>query len=248
MTSELNYSSVGEGFPVVFLHGFLEDLTMWRHLCALKGIQAICIDLPGHGESMEAVDFSMHSIADKIIHLLDSIEVNEYHIIGHSMGGYIGLEILSKDPRVQKLVLLNSNFWSDTEEKKHNRKRVASVVRRNKHLFLYEAIPNLFFRPEQYDSEIKQLIASAKKIKSSTIAEYSIAMSQRFSFNELVERRQNDILVIQGENDAVVELAVMRKASENLQQLQVVIVPGGHMSYIEAPQICGEWIANFLVR
>jgi pimeloyl-ACP methyl ester carboxylesterase len=72
-------------------------------------------------------------------------------------------------------------------------------------------------------------------------------MSQRLAFNELVQLRQKDILVIQGENDAIVELTAMRKASENLQQLQVVIVPGGHMSYIEAPQICGEWIANFLV-
>ena len=212
----------------------------------MPGVEAICIDLPGHGDSMEVLDFSMHSIARKIIELLSALGVNKYNIVGHSMGGYIGLEILNKDPRAQKLVLMNSNFWSDSEEKKHNRKRVASVVKRNKHLFLYEAIPNLFFQPEHYDGEIRELIDSAKKIKSSTIADYSIAMSKRSEFTELVGRRKSDILVIQGENDAIVEAIKMKKATENFPQLQLIILKGGHMSHREAPQKCGESILHFL--
>lgn len=248
MASTLSYSKEGEGFPVIFLHGFLENSTMWENLSRIDGIEAICIDLPGHGESNEVTDFSMRAVAQQIIALLNQLNLDRYHIVGHSMGGYIGLEILNSDSRAEKLVLLNSNFWTDDEEKKENRRRMASVVRKNKNLFLYEAIPNLFFQPQQFDEEVKQLIDSAKHISSSTIAEYSIAMSKRAKFNDLVQLRQSDILVLQGENDAIVESTKMKKATEHFQRLKVISLKGGHMSHIEDSQSCAKLINRFLTN
>ena len=246
MDSSLSYTREGEGFPVIFLHGFLENSTMWENLFRIDGIEAICIDLPGHGKSKEVTDFSMRAVAQQILVLLNHLNIDRYHIVGHSMGGYIGLEIMNSDSRAEKLVLMNSNFWSDDAEKQKNRMRVASVVGKNKNLFLYEAIPNLFFHPQQFDNEIKELIDWAKQIRSSTIAEYSIAMSKRTQFIDLVKLRQNDILILQGENDAVVESTKMKKATENFQWLEIISLKGGHMSHQEDPKNCAKALNQFL--
>jgi len=242
----LNYSIQGEGFPVVFIHGFLEDLTMWKYMAPITGFQSICIDLPGHGLSEVSVDFSISTMATQVTLLLDTLNIDEFHVVGHSMGGYVGLELLSSDGRTQKLVLMNSNFWSDDEEKKNNRRRVAQIVLKNKNVFLYEAIPNLFFRPEAFDSEIKEIIEGAKKMEASTIAGCSITMSHRSDFSALVGRHQEDIFIIQGAHDTIVDPIKMKKAAEGFRQLTVKIVNGGHMSHLEDLTTTKNLIKDFI--
>ena len=134
----LNYTIQGEGFPVVFIHGFLEDLTMWRHMAPITGFQSICIDLPGHGLSEASEDLAIPSMATQVALLLDALNIDKFHVVGHSMGGYVGLELLSSDDRTQKLVLMNSNFWSDDEEKKNNRRaRIPSSMELMSGLLLF---------------------------------------------------------------------------------------------------------------
>ena len=48
--NKLNYRVSGNGYPVVFLHGFLESVSMWDYI-NIQDVQSIFIDLPGHGKS-----------------------------------------------------------------------------------------------------------------------------------------------------------------------------------------------------
>ena len=149
----------GIGHPVLFLHGFLESSTMWDFLDLPDSIQKIVVDLPGHGNSLDVSEEStMNYMAELVFDLLVLLNVKQYTIVGHSMGGYVGLELMKRDSNCNKLVLLNSNFWNDSPEKIQNRERVSNVIRTNKSHFLYETIPNLFLNPEKYDYEVKALI------------------------------------------------------------------------------------------
>ncbi len=246
MSKLLNYRVVGEGHPVVFLHGFLESVSMWKYL-DLSGFKQVLIDLPGHGGSKHCKDeISMAEAAELVKEVLDSLDIKEYDLVGHSMGGYVGLELVQMDERCQKLVLLNSNFWADDRNKQRDRNRVARIVAANKMIFLYEAIPNLFLDPESYDKEIKVMIEEAESIDSVVVANASISMSKRKDLSDVVRKEHKRILVIQGDQDAVVSTAKMRQSKEDLGFHYLEIPSCGHMAHIEKPETVEEALRNFL--
>ena len=129
---------------VVFLHGYLLSSTQWSNLALHRAPwRSVLIDLPYHGTNKNQVleDTSMVEYADFIRKELKSAGIERYSLVGHSMGGYIGLCLLESDANLDQLILLHSNIWEDSPERKSNRDRVAQVVRRNKSLFLKEALP-----------------------------------------------------------------------------------------------------------
>src|SRR5690554_2904908 len=140
-TQTLNYRIVGEGYPVVFLHGFLESNKMWENLEEqLPNLQMICIELPGHGQS-DLLDekLSLNNITIAVKNTILKITSESFSIVGHSLGGYVALhlaEILK--PNIDKIILLHSHPWADSKSKKIDRGRAAKVVEYNKHLFLKE--------------------------------------------------------------------------------------------------------------
>ena len=247
LSKRLNYRVFGNGYPVVFLHGFLESMTMWEDLKFEGKWQQIFIDLPGHGgsESMQG-SVSMQSMAHAVNEVLDELEVESCHLVAHSMGGYVALELLKVTSRIEKLVLLNSNFWSDDMQKKLERERVAKVVMKNKSLFIYEVIPNLFIEPSDKNEHVVHLIHEAIKMKADDIAKISIGMSQRCDNTSLVNDKRKSILIIQGERDTVVPFSRMKKLVD-LYCLECVVIPNaGHMIHIESPERLTKEIDNFL--
>jgi pimeloyl-ACP methyl ester carboxylesterase len=226
---QLSIKTTGHGSPVVFIHGFLEDSTMWNGV-STDNICAIKVDLPGHGDSPEAN--SQYSIVELAMKIHEHLSEDEnYTIIGHSMGGYVGLELMRLGKNYTKLILLNSNFWADDEEKKFNRRRVAELVQTRKRHFIYEAIPNLFNLPEKFDKQIKCLIKDALLISKDSIAQASIAMANRRDNTDLVEA--NKVVVMQGEFDAIVPIQKMKKAQKALG-FRLIEFDSGHMSHIES--------------
>ena len=194
----------GNGRPVVFLHGFLESISMWKYLGDFEGIQSIVVDLPGHGESPLIPELTMQSIANLIIQLLDELKVVSYDIVGHSMGGYVALEVKKNHNSCDKIILLNSNFWQDTALKKEDRYRVAALVKERKEVFLNSAIPNLFLEPHRFQGDVDALIDEAKSISWESIAEASIAMSERTDNRILVKEHCQDVVIIQGLHDTTI--------------------------------------------
>lgn len=248
MLTNMNYRVVGEGHPVVFLHGFLESISMWEYLRFSGKYQMIFIDLPGHGASSfdKNRENSMSSIARDVIVLLEDLKIDFFHVVGHSMGGYIGLEIQRQTEKCDKLVLLNSNFWVDDLKKVEDRIRVARVVMRNKKMFLYEAIPNLFVNPEYCDKDVRLLLEDSIKISSFAIAQLSLAMSQRIDFRTFVEKEKHRILIIQGREDTIVSADKMTAEVAKAGLCWSTISTCGHMAHIEAPEKTVELIQNFL--
>ena len=181
--SHLYFNISGSGKPVVFLHGFLETSSMWNYLdFRNKGLQCIYVDIPGHGHSSlptQDLEISIDTLARVITDKLFKEGINDFDIVGHSMGGYIAMAIAKYVNFNPKVILLNSNFWDDTLEKKKNRDRVLSVIASNKDLFIQEAIPGLFVNPKKNIEAIKQLVEEAKKMSIEGISYASIAMRDR---------------------------------------------------------------------
>lgn len=232
----LDYRVEGDGKTLVFLHGFLESSTMWSflNLQALKA-RKVFIDLPGHGKSPLTDNSESPSIdfmAKEVLNVLNFFELDSYSLIGHSLGGYVGLHMKEIDARCKKVVLLNSNFWEDSEQKKKDRIRVAEIAFKAKKLFIQEAIPNLFGKPENHAEEIDVLIEEALKIAPESIAYSALAMRERKDYTREVSENQTEYFIIHGKLDKLVDTDFLKSQLKSVENL-FVIENAGHMAHIE---------------
>ncbi|HCL06523.1 MAG TPA: alpha/beta hydrolase [Chitinophagaceae bacterium] len=169
----LHYTIYGEGIPVVLLHGFGEDSSIWnRQVEVLQDhCRLIVPDLPGTGSShWNAVNGewsmlnkgqnphspftidhsgltpSIDSLADSIQHLLLQENIQSCYLLGHSMGGYISLAFAERFPSMLKgFGLIHSTAFADSDEKKKNRLRGIELMKQyGGYSFLKTTFPNLF--------------------------------------------------------------------------------------------------------
>lgn len=243
MAKLLHYQVIGEGPVIVYLHGFLESSTMWEplNLDNIPGTH-ILIDLPGHGNSplVDTVNEpSIRFMADEVEKVLVHLNIQDYRIVGHSMGGYVAIALLAHAAcKPSRVTLLNSNYWSDSEAKQADRVRVARIAYTGKQLFLNEAIPNLFTDPGAFKEQITALKREAETMTADAIAYAALAMRSRTDYTELVAHIPTSIQIIHGALDRLVsaeELQVRLTALNSATLPEVVIIPhAGHMAHWEA--------------
>ena len=233
------YKVSGEGPPLVFLHGFLEDMSIWDNIQSiLKNTNKIVlVDLPGHGktESTEKVE-TMHAMAEAVKTVCINENIYNPIVFGHSMGGYVALE-LDKIFKINP-VLIHSNFWADSTSKKTDRNRVVEVVKKNLPLFVNTAIPNLFYSKNRKlaKKDIFNLINKANGLNPSALISVIKGMRDRHDNSKVFENSK--ISIIQGVNDEVISKLQMVK------QLKLVknnfdyyeIDECGHMCFVEQPE------------
>ena len=115
---KLNYKIEGEGFPLVLIHGFSNDLNYWNNLdkSIYENFKVIRMDLRGHGKSdLANNEVSVELLSSDIMKLLEKIDINKFNLIGFSLGGSIAINIAEKYPeRVNKLVLLSTFAKADS--------------------------------------------------------------------------------------------------------------------------------------
>ena len=107
---QLHFNRKGQGEPVVLLHGLFgchENLNSIAR--ALSGdYDVIAIDLPNHGRSEHYDGFSYGKMADAVANLLQSLGLDSYHLIGHSMGGKVAMQLAIRSPeKVRKMVVVD---------------------------------------------------------------------------------------------------------------------------------------------
>src|ERR1041385_8252817 len=120
----LAFDDTGSGRPVILLHGYPFNRTLWGgQVAALKNsFRVITPDLRGFGESDAAEPATMARMAQDVAALMDALDIPRAIIGGLSMGGYVVLSFYKQFPnRVDALVLADTRPQADTEEGKQNR-------------------------------------------------------------------------------------------------------------------------------
>jgi pimeloyl-ACP methyl ester carboxylesterase len=242
----LHYSIEGEGETLVFLHGFLESNSMWDYLALEElNFQKIFIELPGHGQSALTDDSENPSLsfyANEVQEVLSFLKIEKFSIVGHSLGAYVALMLKEHNIDCQNVVLLNSNFWADNEQKKKDRLRVAEIAFKAKKVFINEAIPNLFGQVELFRNEIEALKEEAMKIEPESIAYAALAMRQRKDYSHMIAENPSDFFIIHGVLDRLVTTEFLMEQTklifkEQLANHLFIINEAGHMAHIEASEI-----------
>lgn len=139
---------------VVLIHGFISSHATWNTLVGelSKKYRVLVYDQPGHGLSpADGEDYSPRQMARRLKHLLDHLNIEKSHVVGHSMGGRTAMKFAALYPEmVTSLVIEDMNFLSDPQLKK----QLPEI--RAKYPKVREAIPNTF--PSQ-ETAVKALSA-----------------------------------------------------------------------------------------
>jgi pimeloyl-ACP methyl ester carboxylesterase len=222
-SSKIFYRTAGKGKPVILLHGFGEDGDIWTN--QIEFLQEHCFliipDLPGSGRSDMISDMSMEGMAE-VIKELFSNEISQVSppggdlegagsiLLGHSMGGYISLAFAEKYPELLSAFgLVHSSAFADNEEKKANRLKSISFIKKyGPYEFLRSSIPELFY-PGQDGSGpseplIEKLVEKSRAFSTEAIVAYYEAMIARPDRSEVLQEFQKPILYIIGEHDKAV--------------------------------------------
>lgn len=236
--AQIHFTSKGIGNPIVFLHGFLECSKIWIPFIPelSEKRQVVCIDLPGHGKSgvIEEIH-SMELMAETVHHVLQHLKIESATIVGHSMGGYVALALCESFPNFVKcLILMNSTPTEDTEERKINRERAISVVRKNKTVFISIAISNLLTpeNSEKFNKEISQLISEAQKFPTSGIIAAIKGMKIRTNRIGVLKSFNREKIMILGKNDPVMNYESTKNVGYYCD-CEVIENRNGHLSYLE---------------
>ena len=251
---QLHFYKSGAGFPVLLLHGFCESGSYWRPLSneLSKKFQIICPDLHGFGLSpLPSEAFSLEYIAELLVAWAKSSGISSCIIIGHSMGGYISLEILRKYPDfVKGIGLLNSSAFEDPPDKKENRNKLIELIKKNGVAsFLSTFVPSLFY-PENLSAHqgiIDELRKEGLSIAPETVMSYAAAMRDRVDSIDLLKKNHDRILLISGKYDQNVPLEKSKAMAKHLANENVHIIPdSAHMSLFEQPELCYDAITTFV--
>jgi len=109
---ELAWEEIGEGAPLLWLHGFMGCGADWPHVFgdAPAGCRLLAPDLPGHGASTgRPGHYSFRKAADDLVALLDSIHVDRLPVVALSGGGIVALHLASSHPeRVSRMIVVSA--------------------------------------------------------------------------------------------------------------------------------------------
>lgn len=238
---KIAYKREGFGEVVFLIHGFLENMNMWNEIALelSKTHEIIRIDLPGFGNSEVLADLpSMCLYAKCVNQLILDLNTENFTLIGHSMGGYVGLELLKICPeKINHLILFHSTAKADSKHKKNDRTRAIKTVKEKQNVYLKTAIPFLF--PEQFQAScygyIQKMIQEAQNIHVSGIIAALKGMQQRKDCNELLKSLPCRKTYVAGSYDPLLNVAALREEASNNEANFIEIENAGHMSHFECP-------------
>ena len=252
---ELAFVDRGSGAPVVLVHGFPLDHTMWdAQIDALsRHYRVIAPDLRGFGRSgvTDGV-VTMEQLADDLEALLKVLRIEEpIALCGLSMGGYVAFQFWRKyASRLRGLILCDTRALGDTPEMAAGRLEMADRVLREGAAPLVESMmPKLF--AEAVVRDRPEIVASLRQVMLDTdpkgIAAAGRGMAERPDATGMLGQIDCPTLVIVGGLDVISTPTEMADIAESIPNARLVeIADCGHMSTLEEPAAVNTAILDFL--
>ena len=251
----VEYEDVGQGEPVLLVHGFPFSLQMWRRQAdrLKKHYRVITPNLRGFGGTDRfAGPASIQQMAEDVQALLNGLDIREPVALGGlSMGGYVALAFALKFPqRLRGLILADTRAEADTTEGKANRdKMIAFAQTHSAREVVEQMLPRLVSdrtreRQPQVVEEIRSIAAAQSR--EGIIAGLQ-AMRDRPDSTPFLQHINVPAVILVGTDDVVTPLEAAQNLAKAIRNAKLVVLPdAGHMSNMEQPEAFNEAVEKFL--
>lgn len=234
---EIAYRELGEGRPVVLIHGFFSTATVnWLRFghaarIAVEGYRVIMPDLRGHGDSTTSHDpaaYPKDALADDGFALIDYLGLTDYDLGGYSLGGRTTMRMLARGAKPGKAIVGGMGLDG-----------IVHTAGRGGHF--RTILTNL----GTFERGSPEWMAEAflKTTKGDPIALLNVLDTFADTPIETVEALQMPVLVVSGQDDD--DNGSAEALADVLPHGELAIVPGNHMSAV-TNRALGEAIARFL--
>ena len=237
----IHYETAGDGFPLILLHGIGSNSRSWRRqFRALSAdFKVVAWDAPGYGLSSNPMGKpSMTFYANRLRELLDQLDFDRIHLLGHSMGGVIAQEFYGAYPeRIRKLILADTRNRGLPELLEQRLKMIRSMTPAQ---LAAERAPQLLSR-----SARKDLVAETISIMSEVRPagyEFAAAALAEYDTHDILWMLRVPALLIWGAEDEITPVW-----SEIPRGARLEIIPNaGHLCYAEQPETFNTIVREFL--
>ncbi|MBA3518814.1 MAG: acetoin dehydrogenase dihydrolipoyllysine-residue acetyltransferase subunit [Rhizobiales bacterium] len=225
------------GTPILMIHGFGADMTTWMFnqgaLAEERPVYAI--DLPGHGGSTKTVgDASAAGLATTVLGYMEAAGIARAHLVGHSLGGAIAVEIARRAPdRVAALTLISpAGLGTEISEK-----FIEGFIGESRARKLRPVLEMLVANPQMVTADMVEEVLKFKRLDGALDALRAVADAnfsggaQKHSVREALAAIKVPVGIVWGEGDRILPAA----HGEGLPETVVVtrIAGAGHIPHME---------------
>ena len=245
----------GSGPPLLLVHGFPLDHTMWRHqIEAFKAThRVIAPDLRGFGRSsVTPGEVTMEQFAADLAGILPALGENRPVIFcGLSMGGYIAWQFVEHHrSKLQAIIVCDTKAAPDTPEVRQTRLEAADKLERDGTTFLAESmLPRLFGEnlAKNQPPYVEETVAVILRTDPRGCAAAQRGMAERMDYRTRLESIDLPTLVLCGERDAISPPKEMREIAASIPNAKYAEIPGAsHMTALEKPELVNAELKTFL--
>ena len=248
---DIAYKRVGEGPPLVFVHGAAEDGRVWQpQLAGLADeFTVVAWDEPGAGRSSDVpADFGLADYANCLASLLEVLALGPAHVAGLSWGGTVVQELYRHHPELFATLILIDTYagWKGSLPEEEVRARVGGARR----MLAAPAeefdptLPGLFAGPTPAEF-LPLLEEMAAAVRPETLRTQLLMMAEADQ-RDVLPRIAVPTLLIWGELDARSPLSVAHQFQQAIKDATLVVIPGsGHVSNLENPEQFNEAVRRF---
>jgi 3-oxoadipate enol-lactonase len=235
---DLYYEEYGKGIPVIFLHGFPFDHTIWEPVVPLLEGEARLIlpDLRGFGKSpvTEGI-YSMRLLAEDIHHLVNRLGIEKAVLVGHSMGGYVSLAFAHSYPgHLSGLGLIATQAAADSPERRQSRYKTAESVAHKGARVVASSMTNSLTPKTELVASINDMIMRAHP---AGIVGSLKGMAERHDLTGILTDIHVPAVVLSGTADQLMAQDKVQTLAQMLPMGWMVEIQGaGHMLMMEEPQ------------
>ncbi|HCV48969.1 MAG TPA: hypothetical protein DGQ22_04080 [Rhodobiaceae bacterium] len=251
-----------DGEVLVLMHGFGMSLHVWEKWIAELGdtYRLISFDWPGHGLSTPVRDanYNLNALTDYLADVLDWMNIDEFVLVGHSMGGGVAMNYIVDNPdKVQALVLIGASGLkidrSDKPPRMLEMTKYPGMSTALRYITPYDTIKNALIT--RYGSEAfvsKELVDKYYELMlNSTNREIFIKRLKQMLLDEPLDARigrlNHPTLLIWGEEDQMVGLKYAKRLRSIILSARLVSYQGvGHMPMEVLPKVTARDLTNFL--
>lgn len=247
---QLHYQTLGEGLPLVLIHGLFGSADNWGNIAKhfAQHFQVISIDLRNHGRSPHSESQSYADMAYDLLELCDALALEQIHLLGHSLGGKVAMQFATQYPeRVSKLIVVDMAMRAYADEHTHLINAMMTVdlshaeSRNDVDRELKAPISNLMVRQFLLTNLVKVEGQLQWRINLPAInvnyPKFQAALSAHFA---------KPCLFIRGDRSQYVQESDIAEIKQHFLKAEFINLPTDHWVHAEQPQLFIQTVENFL--